>query len=143
MSTTFTTGARIFPCTNCGEMIYSDSPTCRFCSAPVNRQAAEAAADNQKEVNNAVNLAKWIRNTAAVMWGFVALGTIIGTALLAAIACIFLIPAALISWQIKYGALKTADVDFAKTKRDRLIALLLWLGASIIQIVIILARIVL
>src|SRR6185295_18901029 len=111
MSTTFTTGARIFPCTQCGEMIYSDAPSCRFCSAPVDRQAAEAAADNQKEVNNAVNLAKWIRNAAGVMWGFVALGTIFGIAFLAATACVFLIPASLVSWQIKYGGLKTADAD--------------------------------
>ena len=143
MSSTFTTGARIFPCTNCGEMIYSDAPTCRFCSAPVDRQAAEAAADVQKQVNNAVNLAKWIRNTAGVMWGFVAFGTIFGIASLAAIACIFLIPLSLISWQIKYGGLKTADADFAKTKRDRVIALLLWLPASAIEILIIVARIVL
>ena len=143
MSSTFTTGARIFPCTNCGEMIYSDSPTCRFCSAPVNRQAAEAAADNQKEVNNAVNLAKWIRNTAGAMWGFVALGLFLGTATLGAIACFFLIPVALIFWQIKYGGLKTADADYPKTKRDRVIALLLWLGASVIEIVILIARIVL
>jgi hypothetical protein len=124
-------------------MIYSDSPTCRFCSAPVNRQAAEAAADNQKEVNNAVNMAKWIRNAGGAMWAFVALGMFVGTAFLAAIACMFLIPIALIYWQIKYGGLKTADADFVKTKRDRVIALLLWLGASAAQIVFIVARIML
>ena len=143
MSSTFTTGARIFPCTKCGEMIYSDAPTCRFCSAPVDRQAAEAAADVQKQVNNAVNLAKWIRNAAGAMWGFIGLGLIFGAASLAAIACIFLIPLSLIYWQISYGQLKTADADYAKTKRDRVIALLLWLPASAIEILIIVARIVL
>ena len=142
MSSTFTTGARIFPCTNCGEMIYSDAPTCRFCSAPVNRQAAEAAADVQKQVNNAVNLAKWIRNAAGIMWGFVGLGAFLGMASLAAIACIFLIPLSLIYWQISYGRLKTADVDFAKTSRDRVIALLLWLGASVIQVMVVVAQVV-
>jgi len=111
-------------------MIYSDAPTCRFCSAPVDRQAAEAAAYVQKQVNNAVNLAKWIRNAAGAMWGFVGLGMFLGIATLAAIACIFLIPLSLIYWQISYGRLKTSDADFAKTKRDRVIALLLWLGAS-------------
>ena len=143
MSSTFITGARIFPCTNCGEMIYSDSPTCRFCSAPVNRQVAEAAADVQKQVNNAVNLAKWIRNTAGAMWGLIGLGLIFGVALLGAIACIFVIPVSLIYWQIQFGGLKTGDFDFAKTKRDRVIALLLWLGASVIQILILIARVVL
>lgn len=143
MSSTFSTGARIFPCTNCGEMIYSDAPTCRFCSAPVDRQAAEAAADNQKQVNNAVNLAKWIRNTGGAMWGLVGLGLIFGVAALGATACIFLIPISLIYWQITYGRLKTADPDYTKAKRDRVIALLLWLPASLIEVLILIARIVL
>ena len=120
MSSTFSSGARIFPCANCGEMIYSDSATCRFCNAPVDRQAAEAAADVQKQVNNSVNLAKWIRNAAGVMWGFVAFGTVFGIASLAAIACVFLIPISLIYWQISFGGLKSADTDFAKTKRKNL-----------------------
>ena len=141
MSSTFSTGARIFPCTNCGEMIYSDSATCRFCSVTVNRQVAEASADVQKQVNNAVNLAKWIRNAAGAMWGFVGLGLIFGLASLAAIACIFLIPISLIYWQVAYARLKTADADYAKTKRDRVIALLLWFGASFIETLIIVARI--
>src|SRR6185437_2829828 len=143
MSSTFQTGARIFPCANCGEMIYSDSASCRFCKAPVDRNAAEASADNQKKVNNAVNMAKWIRHAAGAMWAFVGLGMVFGSVSLAAIACIFLIPVALIYWQISFGGLKTADSDFAKTKRDRLIALLLWLPASFIQILILIARIVL
>jgi hypothetical protein len=122
-------------------MIYSDAATCRFCSTPVDRQAAEAAADNQKQVNNAVNLAKWIRNAAGAMWGFVGLGLIFGFATLGAIACMFLIPVALVIWQVQYGRLKTADSDYAKTKRDRLIALLLWLPASVVELLILVARV--
>lgn len=136
----FQTGARIFPCATCGEMIYSDSAACRFCQAPVDRLAAEAGADIQKQVNNAVNLAKWIRNIAGAMWAFVALGMVLGIASLAAIACIFLIPVSLIYWQITFGGIKTTDADYAKTKRDRLIALLLWLPASIIECLILLAQ---
>ena len=141
MSSTFQTGARIFPCANCGEMIYSDSGTCRFCQAPVDRYAAEAAADNQKKVNNAVNLSKLIRNAAGALWVLVALGTVFGIAQLGAVICDVGIPLGLIYWQISYGGLKTADVDFAKTKRDRLIALLLWLGAGVVQVLIIVAQV--
>ena len=139
---TFQTGARIFPCMSCGEMIYSDSGACRFCSAPVDRYAAEAAADNQKKVNNAVNLAKWIRNAAGALWLLVAVGLVVGVAQLGAIVVDFGIPVALISWQISYGGLKTADPDFAKTKRDRLIGFLLWLGACIVQVLILVAQII-
>lgn len=142
MSSTFQTGARIFPCAKCGEMIYSDTTTCRFCSAPVDRQAAEAAADLQKQVNNAVNLAKWIRNTGGAMLALVTLGTVFGIASLGAIVCFFIIPISLIYWQISFGRLKTADLDYAKTKRNRVIALLLWLGASFIQGLIITARLI-
>jgi hypothetical protein len=123
-------------------MIYSDSTTCRFCSAPVDSKAAEAGADLQKQVNNAVNLAKWIRNAAGAMWAFVVLGLIFGIAFLAAIGCFFLIPISLIYWQISFGGLKTADPDYAKTKRDRVMAVLLWLGASFVEALIIVARIV-
>ena len=143
MTSAFQTGARIFPCANCGEMIYSDSTACRFCSAPVDNQAAEAAADVQTRVNNAVNLAKWIRNTAGAMWVLVGLGLIFGIASLGALACVFIIPISLIYWQVSFGGLKSADTDFAKTKRDRLVALLLWLPASLVQGLIILARIAL
>jgi hypothetical protein len=137
---TFITQARIFPCTSCGEMIYSDTKTCRFCSAPVDSQQAEAAADLQKQVNNAVNQAKWTRNTAGAMWVFVALGLVFGFATLGAIVCIFLIPGSLIHWQFKYGRLKTADPDYAKTKRDRMVAVLLWLPATIIELLLLVAR---
>lgn len=123
-------------------MIYSDAPACRFCQAPVDRGAAEAGADIQKQVNSAVNLAKWIRNAAGVMWGFVAFGSIFGLASLAAVACIFLIPMSLAYWQIKYSGLKTPDSDYAKTKRDRVIALFLWLGASVIEVLILVAQVV-
>jgi len=67
---------------------------------------------------------------------------IFGFASLGAIVCVFLIPMSLIYWQISYAGLKPADADYAKTRRDRVIALLLWLPASVIQILIILARVV-
>ena len=140
MSSTLTTAARLCPCPNCGEMIYSDSATCRFCSAPIDRQSAEAAADVQKQVNDAVNLAKWTRNIAGAMWALVGLGIIFGIASLGATICILLIPGALITWQIKYGRLKSADADFKKTGRDRLIAALLWAPASLVQLLLIVAR---
>ena len=143
MSNSFSTEARIFPCSNCGEIIYSDSLNCRFCKAPVDRAAAEAAADNQKQVNNAVNLSKWIRNAAGAMWVFVGLGLFLGLSFLFATAAIFLIPAGLVYWQYRYGGMETADADYEKTKRERMIALLLWAPASIIQGLLLIARFIL
>jgi hypothetical protein len=142
MASTFAAQPRILPCPSCGEMIYSDTAKCRFCSAPVDSTAATAAADNQAKVNNACNQAKWIRNVAGSMWAFIAIGLIFTAGTLGVFACFFLIPAWLISWQINYGRLKTADPDYQRAKRDRLIALGLWLPAAVIEVLIITVRVI-
>jgi hypothetical protein len=123
-------------------MIYSDTTKCRFCSASVDSEVATAAADNQAKVNSAVNQAKWIRNMAGVMWAMLALSTILTAGTLAVFAFFFAIPASLIYWQIKYGRLTTADPDYKKAKRDRLIALFLWLPAALIEMIFIAVQVV-
>jgi hypothetical protein len=42
---------RVFQCPNCKEFIATDAKTCRFCSTPIDAQAAQSAADSQ-EVEN-------------------------------------------------------------------------------------------
>lgn len=130
------TERRILPCPKCGEMIYSDSAQCRFCSAPLDRHAAEAGADVQQRVNNACNQAKWIRNAAGAMWVFLVVGMIIGVLRLAFVAFFFLVPVSIIAWQIQYNSLPTQDPDYQRAKRDRLTALLLWLPAIPVIIIV-------
>lgn len=130
------TPPRILPCPNCGEMIYSDVTKCRFCSAPVDSETAEVAANIQKQVNDACNQAKWIRNMAGAMWVLLGASFIFTAGTVGVFAFFFLIPLSLIYWQVKYGRLKTADPDYQKAKRDRLIALLLWLPAGLLELVI-------
>src|SRR5262245_61499083 len=134
MSSLTTHARRIFPCPNCGEMIYSDSAQCRFCSASVDAQAAEAGANLQQQVNDACNYAKWIRNFAASICVFLLVGFILTAGQLAVLVGIFLVPISLIYWQIKYGRLKTGDPDYKKAKRDCLIALFLWLPAMLLRL---------
>ncbi len=142
MASTFAPQPRILPCPNCGEMIYSDTTQCRFCSAPVDSAAAATAADNQKKVNDACNQAKWIRNMAGAMWAFLAIGLILTAGTIGVLACFVLIPLSLIYWEISYGRLTTADPDYKKAKRDRLIALLLWAPAALIESLVITARVI-
>jgi len=127
--------AGIFPCPNCGQMIYSDADTCRFCSATVDRQAATVGAELQSRVNTACNQAKLLRNGAGVMWVFFLLGLLpfmpFGWGFT---ALFFLIPVWLIYWQVKFGSLQTSDVDYKRAKRDRLIALFIWLPALAIEV---------
>ena len=58
-----------FPCPNCNEIINDSMQTCRFCSAPVDPQAASAAAENQSRVNRACSDASFLRTAAAAMFG--------------------------------------------------------------------------
>ena len=123
--------AQILPCPSCGEMIYSNATTCRFCNATIDPAVASAGAELQTKVNNACNQAKMIRNVAGAMWFFFAVVRfipIIGLFGLAGVVpCFFIVPGGLIYWQIKYGRLQTSDADFKKAKRNLIIALGLWL----------------
>jgi len=133
----------IFPCPSCGQMIYSDSETCRFCSATVDRQLAAAGSELQSRVNTACNQAKLLRNAAGVMWIFFLLGLLPflpfgwGFTFL-----VFLIPVWLVYWQVKFGGLQTTDVDYKRAKRDRLIALVIWIPAFALQLIAIVLRVV-
>ena len=66
----------ILPCPSCGQMIYSNAATCRFCSVAVDSQVAARGAEVQGRVNAACNQAKLLRNSAGAMWIFFLLGLI-------------------------------------------------------------------
>lgn len=42
---------RVFPCPRCGEFVATDTSRCRFCSAPIDPQTAQLAADSQAKEN--------------------------------------------------------------------------------------------
>jgi uncharacterized membrane protein len=125
----------ILACPSCGQMIYSDSTKCRFCSAEIDPVAAAAGAALQKKVNDACNLAKVNRHMASAMWGLFLLGFVFGAARLGVVGLFFAVPVSVLVWQIKYGNLQTPDADYKKAKRDRWIALALWLPVGILQFV--------
>lgn len=125
----------ILACPSCGQMIYSDVTQCRFCLAAIDPVTAAAGAALQKKVNDACNLAKVTRHMATAMWGLFLLGIIFGAARLGVVGLVFAVPVSVLIWQIKYGNLQTTDPDYKKAKRDRWIALALWLPVSFLQLV--------
>jgi hypothetical protein len=46
----------------------------------------------------------------------------------------FVIPAWLVFWQVKFGRLETPDTDYKRAKRDRLVALIIWLPALAVEV---------
>lgn len=121
-----------FPCPNCNEIINDSMETCRYCSAPVDPQAASAAAENQTRVNRACSDASFLRSAAAAMFGLLALSVVPFISFwmyLGFIITFFVVLVLIIRWQIKFGRLKTSDIDYQRAKRIRRVALVLWLVA--------------
>ena len=129
-------GAGIFPCPSCGEMIYSDVKSCRFCSAPVDSEAAARGAHLQQQVNNACNHAKMLRHSAVSMWVMLLLSFVLGHALWAFHGLMVVIPVWLIYWQITYGKLESGDPDFKRARRDRLVASIIWAPSLLVFLLI-------
>lgn len=119
-----------FPCPNCHEFISTSMTTCRYCSAAIDPRAASTAVELQDKVNSACNDASLVRNLAGAMWVFffVRFIPLIGyVALVGMILVFLLIPIRLIMWQVKFGGIQTADLDFKRAKSTLLAALGLWL----------------
>jgi hypothetical protein len=123
---------KTFPCPNCNEIINDSMRTCRFCSAPVDPQAAAAAAEIQSRVNRACSDASFLRTAAVAMFGFLALSLVPFISLLTYLGFIitfFVVLVLIIRWQIKFGRLQTSDIDYRRSKRLRNLAIVLWLVA--------------
>jgi hypothetical protein len=122
-----------FPCPSCGEIIGSRATRCKYCNTEVDPQAAQVAANLQQEVNQACNDASMARNAASVMWvAFAVQFLFAAMGRLAFIGMMVAVPLMLIRWQVKYGRLKTNDVDFKTARRNRTIAWLLWLPTPLV-----------
>ena len=59
-----------FACPNCHEFISTSMTTCKYCSVPIDPQAASTAVELQDKVNRACNDASLVRNLAGAMWVF-------------------------------------------------------------------------
>lgn len=124
-----------FPCPSCHEFISTSMTICKYCSVPIDQQAASTAAELQDRVNGACNDASLVRNLAGAMWVFffVRFIPIIGYVALVGMTLLFLlIPIRLIMWQVKFGGIQTADLDYKRAKPTLLAALGLWLSMLIV-----------
>ena len=106
--------------------------TCRFCSAPVDPQAASAAAELQSRVNRACSNASFLRTAAAAVFVLLALSLVPFISLLTYfgfIVTFFVVLVLIIRWQVNFGRLQTSDVDYQRAKHLRNLAIVLWVVA--------------
>ena len=127
-----------FPCQNCKEIINDSMTSCRYCSAPVDPQAAASAAALQARVNQACSDASYLKTAALVMWAFLGLSFVpfvplVSWAFLVTFVAVVVL---IVRWQLKFGRIKTEDPDYPRAKRSKNLAALLWLGALFLDFII-------
>ena len=124
------TQPQTFPCPNCNEIINDTSETCRFCSAPVDPQAAAVLGELQSKVNQACSDASFLKIAAVAMWIFLGLQLIpflpFGWAFL---ITFFVVLVLFLRWMVKFGGVQTTDADFKQAKRSAILSVILWLAA--------------
>lgn len=119
-----------FPCPNCNEIINDSMQECRYCSAPINPEAARVAAALQGNVNQACSDASYLRIAAVAMFVFLGLSFVpLLPTYWGFIVTFFVVIVGFIRWQVKFGRLQTDDPDYVRAKRQKNTALLLWLVA--------------
>ncbi|HEX5708201.1 MAG TPA: hypothetical protein VFX96_12940 [Pyrinomonadaceae bacterium] len=121
--------AQTFPCPNCREFINDQMQVCRYCKAPVDAHAAAAAVAEQDKINRACNSASLARNLAGVMWVFFFIRLIPMVGLFSSVgmfAGFFAVPVWVVVWWIKYGRIRTDDVDYKRARKNIAGAALLW-----------------
>lgn len=125
------------PCPNCNEIVNDSMRECRFCHAPIDPQAAQAAGELQAKVNDACSEASYTATAAYVMFAFLVLDLIpfIPLVWLAYLLTFFAVIFLIVRWQVKFGGLQTRDPDYKRALFSRNVALVLWLVAMPVWIV--------
>lgn len=120
-----------FPCPNCREIINDSAEKCKYCDTPINKEAAQAAAEIQTRVNQAYSDASYLKTAALVMWGFLGL-SLIPFVPLVFWGFLFTFVAVIIMairWQLRFNNLQTNDPDYKKAKSSKNLAFILWVAA--------------
>jgi uncharacterized membrane protein len=140
-----------FPFPNCKQIISDSAAMCRFCGVAVDRGIARMLAATQSKVNQACSDASRLKSLALAMWTFLALslvpflpllklGLLVVAVFVPFVRCGFLVTFVAVivlfsRWQLRFGYIEnTSDPDYAKAKRNRTVALALWLAALLVYV---------
>ncbi len=121
---------KIFECPNCKQTIDTASPECRFCSKPIDPQAAEAAAAKMARINRACSDASYLKIAALCAPAFLLIFFIPFMTLLGELGLIFLelaTPIWIILWCFRFLRIQTDDPDFRRAKKTVFIVAAVWM----------------
>jgi len=126
----------VFPCPNCKETINTSMQECSFCHTPIDRTAAEESAAATSNISQACSDASYLKIMAGSALTFFLIGFIPILGSVGSLGFLFLefaIPIMTIRWWIKFGKIKTDDLEFARAKQT---AMFVGIGAIIFFIAI-------
>jgi hypothetical protein len=118
-SMSITEHARVFQCPVCKETIDTSAQKCRFCSAPIDAGAAEAAAVAMAKVNQACSDASFLKVMAGAILLFFVLSFVPFVSFLGYWGLIFLcfaVPVMMVRWWVKFGRIQTNESDFSRAR---------------------------
>jgi hypothetical protein len=122
-------GIRVYDCPNCRQTINTSMTQCPYCSAVVDAQAAEAAAELTTRVSQACNDASYVRILAGSLVAFflLALVPFMGVVGIAGYyVLLVLVPILAIRWWVRFASIVSDDPDYRRAKRNVWIALAIW-----------------
>jgi hypothetical protein len=109
----------VFPCPNCQETINTSMQQCPFCSAPIDRAAAEQSAAITSQISQACSDASYLKIMLGILlpFGVIIFFPFLGLAGLVGFVFIkYAVPVMTIRWWIKYSRIKTTDSDFRSAR---------------------------
>ncbi len=120
---------RVFECPGCRQTINTSVSQCPYCSAPIDRQVADAAAALTTRVSQACNDASYVRILAGSLIVFFLLTIVPFMGLVGLVGyyvLLVLVPVLAIRWWIRFASLRFDDPDYRGAKRNVAIALGIW-----------------
>ena len=114
---------RVFQCPHCNQTIDTGAPRCRFCSAPIDKAAAETAASLMERVNQACSDASYLKIALVCGLVFFCMIFLPLMGMVGAVGFYFLliaVPIWTVRWWLRFGKLKAADADFRRARKTML-----------------------
>jgi hypothetical protein len=110
---------QVFPCPNCRETINTSVQQCPFCSALIDRAAAEQSAAATSRISQACSDASYLKIMLGILipFGILIFFPFLGLAGIVGFVFIkYAVPIMTIRWWIRYGRIKTTDPDFRSAR---------------------------
>jgi len=115
----------VFPCPTCRETINTSIARCPFCSTPIDEAAAKASAAETSRISQACSDASYLKVMLGTLIPFAGLVFFPFLGLAGLIGFVFIkyaVPFMALRWWIKYGRIRSQDVDLKSARKTVVVA---------------------